>query len=347
MTSVFSSIAGSVGRYLTDYRSVRQKIGLRWWLEIILIAVFYIFYSLIRNSFGSGNVGWQEAFENAEDIIAAERFLGLYQELRIQEWFIDWEIFIRFWNVFYGFFHFAATGIVLIWLFFRFPRDFARWRTIGLFTTGLGLIGFSLYPLMPPRLLGASIAEFGAGMPDVYTFVDTVKEFGGLWDYNSGAFRSISNQYAAMPSLHFAWASWCAVVLYPKMRHNYSKALVVLYPVATLFSIVVTANHFWLDAVGGLGALLIGYIAGTYLHKYWDKIASRLPASREDSQAEGDAVSVGDGVSALGAKPETFSMAGEPAELATGLSSADPTDPNLVSSRGETTMLAKGLNCVT
>jgi len=277
MAPLFSRASGAVSRYLTDYQSIRRRFGLRWWLEILVIAVFYSFYALIRNYFGSGRVGWEVAFENAEAVIEIERFFGLYQELRIQEWFIDWEIFIRFWNMFYGLFHFAVTGIVLIWLYVRYPADFARWRTIGLITTGLGLVGYALFPLMPPRLLGASIAEYGAGMPDIYTYVDTVKEFGGLWRYDSGAFQNVSNQYAAMPSLHFAWASWCTAVLYPRMRYGLTKTLVVLYPFATLFSIVVTANHFWLDAAGGVGALLIGYFLGTYLHRRWAKLREKPP----------------------------------------------------------------------
>ena len=70
--------------------------------------------------------------------------------------------------------------------------------------------------------------------------------------------ETISNQYAAMPSLHIAWAIWCTVALYPVLRRRWSRVLIVAYPVATMFAIVVTANHFWLDAVGGVIALGVG-----------------------------------------------------------------------------------------
>ena len=281
-SAVVRKPAAAVRDYFTDYRAVRKQMGLRWWAEILVIVIFYFVYSLIRNQFGSDSVSWQEAFDNAEIVIAIERFFGLFQEHRIQDLFLDWEWFIRFWNVFYGFFHFAITTAVLVWLYVRFPKDFPRWRTIGLITTGLGLIGYALFPLMPPRLLGAPIAEFGANM-DPYGFVDTVKELGGLWSYNSGTFSRISNQYAAMPSLHFAWAGWCTLILYPRMKHAATKVLAAAYPVAVLFAIVVTANHYWLDAVGGLGALAIGYFAGDRLHSKWKLVFDRRKRQAEVS----------------------------------------------------------------
>jgi membrane-associated phospholipid phosphatase len=63
--------------------------------------------------------------------------------------------------------------------------------------------------------------------------------------------QKISNQYAAMPSLHFAWAVWCTCVLYPACRRRWTRALAVAHPIATVFAVVVTANHYLLDVVGG------------------------------------------------------------------------------------------------
>jgi hypothetical protein len=121
------------------------------------------------------------------------------------------------------------------------------WRNALAMTTAVALIGFAFYPLMPPRLLPAS-----------YGFVDTLKVFGSLWSFDSGTMHKISNQYAAMPSLHFAWATWSTVVLAPMVKRNWAKALVFAYPAATLFAIVVTANHYFLDAVAGAAIFGIG-----------------------------------------------------------------------------------------
>lgn len=291
-----SKSVAAVRGYFTESSSLRKKLSLHWWAEILVIVVFYSIYTLIRNQFGSDTVTQgaevlagvaKDAYENAKDVIAVERFLGLFQEHRIQDLFLDWTWFISFWNVFYGFFHFAITTVVLVWLYVRFPKDFARWRTIGLITTALGLIGYALFPLMPPRLLGAPIAELGANM-DPYGFLDTVKDerFWKLWSYNSGTFQSISNQYAAMPSLHFAWAGWCTMILYPRMRRTATKTLAAIYPVAVLFAIVVTANHYWLDAVGGLGALAIGYAIGDKLHHKWRQLRSKQAETANAEFAE-------------------------------------------------------------
>ena len=143
-----------------------------------------------------------------------------------------------------------VTAFALIWLFRRNPARYPLWRNTLACTTALALIGFAFFPLMPPRL-----------MPE-YGFVDTLKEIGGLWSFDSGTMQKISNQYAAMPSLHFGWSSWSAFVLYPMVQRRWLKVLVAVYPFLTLFAIVVTANHWWIDAAGGALVLGVGYVLG-------------------------------------------------------------------------------------
>ena len=82
-------------------------------------------------------------------------------------------------------------------------------------------------------------------------FVDTLDTIGGLWSYHSSAAKAIANPFAAMPSLHFGWALWCGTLLWSFARNPFVRALSVIYPAMTLLAIVVTANHYCLDAVGG------------------------------------------------------------------------------------------------
>jgi membrane-associated phospholipid phosphatase len=179
--------------------------------------------------------------------------------------------------------------------------------------TGLAIIGFALFPLMPPRLLDApcpgtikTIAE-GATIVDgvvvpkatfggeciptklrnyngatSFGFVDTLKDFGGPWDFDSGGIAKRSNQYAAMPSLHIGWASWCAFGIWPLARRKWVRAAVLLYPALTLFCIIVTGNHYWLDGLGGLVALGGGFILGGAIHR-WNQ--RRLDAKFEELRA--------------------------------------------------------------
>jgi hypothetical protein len=259
---------------------------LRWWKEFVLVALFYSVYSLTRNQFGSARVDAGEpplqAYHNALRVIRLERWMGLFVEPQIQAAFLGWQWFIRAWNVYYGTLHFVVTIVAFIWLFIRNPGRFTRYRNVLAFTTALAIIGFSLFPLMPPRLLDegptyggrqwAVIDEAGRVLavgPDIdgvfrppFGFVDTLAVYGGLWSFDSGTMKEISNQYAAMPSLHTAWAVWSAMVMWLLVRRRWARALVVLYPVATVFCIIVTGNHFWLDGVGGLVCLAVGYALG-------------------------------------------------------------------------------------
>jgi PAP2 superfamily len=229
---------------------------LRWWKEALTIAAFYGVYSFIRNQFGSEAVSPEHAFDNAKRIITLERWLGSYHEETIQDWFLDDRWFIQFWNLFYGSFHFVVTAFGIVFLYRWQGHRYVRWRTTLAFTTGLALIGFATFPLMPPRLLPAS-----------YGFVDTLRTYGGLWSFDDSALKAVSNQYAAMPSLHIGWAIWSTCVFLPAVRRPWLRALVISYPLLTTFAIVVTGNHYWIDALGGAVIVGIGYLLGSW----WDR----------------------------------------------------------------------------
>jgi len=228
-----------------------QRGQLRFWREVVYIASFYAVYSLVRNTQGSATVSAAHAMRNALRVIRLEQLLGVYHEQAVQQAFLGNRLFVGFWNFFYGSFHFVVTAFALVLLFRKFPERYRRYRNTLAFTTGLALVGFATFPLMPPRLL-----------PQSYGFVDTLARYGTLWSFDSGAMHKISNQYAAMPSLHFAWSTWSALALVPALRRPWAKALAGVYPLLTLFAIVVTANHYVLDAAGGVAVLAVGALAG-------------------------------------------------------------------------------------
>jgi hypothetical protein len=236
---------------------------LRWWIELAIVLAFYGIYSVVRNVFGSAKVSPDAALENALDVIHLERTIGLFHEQTIQSWFVHWHWFMRSWNIFYGTFHFVVTIGVLVHLFRRHPARYLRFRTVLAVTTATALVGFSMFPLMPPRLLDDCTSAFGGCRP--HGFVDSLAHFGGTWSFDSGTMQSVSNQYAAMPSLHFGWALWCCLALVPVVRSRVAKGLLLAYPWITLFAIVVTANHYWLDAAGGAFVLAAGFVVGRHL----------------------------------------------------------------------------------
>ncbi len=183
-------------------------------------------------------------------------------------------------NVYYGTAHFIVTGGILMWLFLRHPDRYARWRWALACSTLLGLVGFLAFPLMPPRLI---TSEFAMG-----SYEDTLHTIGGLWNFEDGAIAKLSNQYAAMPSLHFAWSLWCCLALWPRLRRPWARGLAVAHPVITLVAIVATANHYWLDALGGAVTLLIGWLGGGVLASWAGSRVGTWSRARPAQPEKGD-----------------------------------------------------------
>ena len=240
------------GRRLSDGATIY------WWAEVLMCALFYLVYSAGRNA----NEGRPSvAFRNAKGLIHLEHVLGIFQEATLERWALHFKPLIIACNYYYGSLHFIVTIGVAIVLFRKWSDDYPRWRnTLGI-STGLALIGFISYPLMPPRLLSTFAPHTH------YGFVDTLAKYPTPWSFDSGAVSKISNQFAAMPSVHCAWALWCACVLVPHLKHPIARAAAVLYPILTVIVIVRTANHYFLDAVGGFATLGIGYVIAHLITK--------------------------------------------------------------------------------
>jgi PAP2 superfamily protein len=238
-TSGLSGLRRS-GRRLSDGST------LYWWAEILMCLLFYVVYSAGRNTNEGNPVA---AYRNARAIIHLEHVLGIFHEETLEQWALHVKPLIIACNYYYGALHFVVTIAVAIVLFRKWSDDYPRWRNTLAISTGLALIGFITCPLMPPRLL-----------PSHYGFVDTLAKYPTLWSFDSGAVNKLSNQYAAMPSVHCAWALWCACVLVPRLRHTWAKVLAACYPVLTVTAIVITANHYVLDAVAGFAVLGIGFV---------------------------------------------------------------------------------------
>ena len=258
---------------------------LKWWRELLIAVGFYLVYSAVRNTFGAGHESRSIAFRHARGVIRVERALGLWFEPRLQHWYLGLPShgFIRGWNIFYGTAHFVVTIGLLVAAFRWAPHRYRFLRTMLAGATALALIGFAAYTLMPPRLLDVD-SLYGAckGMGQGchgYGMVDTIERWGGLWKFGSGGMASVSNQYAAMPSLHFGWSTWCAITTVVIIGRGRLRWLAFLYPAATLFCILVTANHFWLDAFFGGIALSGGWLLATLGSRLEGRLGRRLTTS--------------------------------------------------------------------
>jgi len=233
------------GRRLSDGRV------LYWWVELLAILVFYVVYSAIRNVHG-GALQPPHAFDHAHQIMSLERHLGIYHEQTIQSWALHFRPLILFANYYYGSFHFIVTIFAGVFLYRYFSDDYPRFRNALAIATLLALIGFTLYPLAPPRMFSPP-------------FVDTLLKDPAFWSFDSGGMQKISNQFAAMPSVHIAWSTWCALALGPRLKNRAARIAAWCYPVLTFVVIIITANHYILDAVGGLVVLAVAwFLANTF-----------------------------------------------------------------------------------
>ena len=237
------------GRTLSDGKTIV------WWREILIIAAVNVVYETVRN-LSAGKPS--KAYSNALLIIDWQRNLGIWHEQAMQQFALGFTPLIVFANYFYGSIYIIATLFTLFFLYSKFPDDYPLFRNTLMIGTLCGLIGFALFPLMPPRLLDDTLLH-GANANLWFGFVDTLVEYPTFWSFNDPAMKTISNQFAAMPSLHCGWAFWTFISLLPRMKSWWSKTLVVLYPVLTVYVVVITANHYVLDAVAGFALFTFAY----------------------------------------------------------------------------------------
>ncbi|MBN0044832.1 phosphatase PAP2 family protein [Streptomyces actuosus] len=222
--------------------------------ELLLIRITYSVYAKIRLAAAgdSGSGGRARAEDHGHLILGLERFLHLDVERGANRFVAGTGWLEDFLSFYYESFHFGVPLTILAVLYWRRPVDY-RWARSAIgFATVLALVGFWLFPLAPPRLMP------GLGI------VDTVN---GPQDFSKpdyGTLTELTNQYAAMPSLHFGWSLWCGLVIVILAPRWWMKALGLLHPFFTVSAIIGTGNHWVLDAVGG--AVVVGAGFGlTYL----------------------------------------------------------------------------------
>jgi hypothetical protein len=236
------------GRLATWWHS---RLGYRLFLEIGLMYGVYFVYKLVRFE-ARGNVA--AAFENAQQVVHVERALGIFTEVDVQTWALRSTDLIRWLNRYYLVAHFTASMVCFIWLYARHPAGYAKCRRILIGLTLLALVVHVAYPLAPPRMF----ADLG--------FVDTARIFGPDTYGEGSRFKALANQFAAMPSLHFGWS---VLVAYAAVRFSRSRFrfVAVLHPILTLAAIVLTANHYWLDAIVAFLLLLLLFALDPALSK--------------------------------------------------------------------------------
>jgi len=217
--------------------------------ELAVVALLYLAYSLSRLLVDTGPAA---ALENGFAVLAWEQRLGLDIEHAIVHWVLDVPALSIAAGYLYATLHYTVTPGVLVWLYRSHPRHYLRARRVLAVATVAALIGYWLYPTAPPRLLTGGL------FPDVLAIFSDW----GWWGADASApqgLGALTNEYAAMPSMHVGWAVWSGVAIALLARRPLVRALGIAYPLVITLVVVATANHYLLDAFAG--AAVVGAVA--------------------------------------------------------------------------------------
>ncbi|GAC1600111.1 MAG: phosphatase PAP2 family protein [Acidimicrobiales bacterium] len=217
----------------------------RWWFEVLLIVTFDLAYEHIRNLVSLAPV---EAINHGIDVLRISEWFHIDLDTVFNQMLVEHRWLATIADYDYSLLHLPLTAGVLIWVFWKHRDRYLAIRNVLLLTTALGLIGFWIFPMAPPRLLP------GDG------FVDTVVYFNTWGSVASPKMAAATNQFAAMPSLHCAWALWSGLCIFFLARNRVIRAFGIVYPLWTVFVVLGTANHFVPDSIAGIGCVAISVL---------------------------------------------------------------------------------------
>jgi membrane-associated phospholipid phosphatase len=228
-------------------------------LQLLLFMIVNVIYEVTRG-LSDGDI--VTAFDHGRDLVAAERALGIFNELDVQAFALrhDWALSIANWTYFHT--HFAVTIGFLFWAYLRRTEHYTFLRNTIFIANAFALAGYILYPTAPPRML----TDLG--------FVDTLDRFASV-NHSSGLIGELANPFAAVPSVHTCYALIFGIAGVLLSRRLVFKAIWAAYPFLIVYSIVATANHFWLDAVAGAAVAAVAFL----LARRVERGRPTLPAS--------------------------------------------------------------------
>jgi PAP2 superfamily len=217
-----------------------RRILPRGWLDLLWqLTLWFGFLLAYQVARGIADRNPSKAFENALTVIDVEQRADALFELTFQRWIHSSEFLTTLTSWTYWMSQFTVVGLALLWVYLRRNDAFLRFRNTIMLANVIGLAGYALLPTAPPRFFPG------------HGFVDTLAAHSGV-NHGSGLVELASNPYAAMPSLHAADALIVGVVMAMLVRRRIFKAIWLIWPAWVWFTVMATANHFWLDIVAGI-----------------------------------------------------------------------------------------------
>jgi hypothetical protein len=238
-------------------------------LEGALVGIAFLLYFGVRGAVVDRP---EVAYWHARDVIDAQRWLGIFWEDSLNDWAAGHRLVAQAMNLVYFYLHFPLIIAFGIWLYFFRRGRYTLTRDSFLLSGAIALVIYWLYPVAPPRELPELASQFDPTAPAYISgFLDTMQEYLG-YAYDTQSTRTFVNPYAAMPSLHFGWDLLLGIGIIRAFwgeRWLWVMAPIgVAMPILQLFSITLTANHFFLDALAG-GIVAIAGLALALAVERW------------------------------------------------------------------------------
>jgi len=217
--------------------------------QIALVVAVDTAYSLVR---GMADGQRAVAFAHGQQIIDAERATGTLFEPGLQSFFLQFQWLIDFANQVYMNSQFAVIVGFFLWVYFFHNEAYYFVRNMFMVAMGLALVGYTLFPTAPPRMF----PELG--------FVDTINDFSSV-NHDSGLAKAFINPYAAVPSMHCAFAAMVGISAARLVKSRPVMVFWACWPLLVAWVVIVTGNHYWLDVALGWGVAAVSALVASRL----------------------------------------------------------------------------------
>ena len=224
-----------------------------WWFELAVLGGGYLIYSWVADRAPRG-----AALAHGRSIHDVERALHIDVEHPLNHWWSGGTHPVLVGgNLYYDLMHFIVPVATVLWIYFFRQQVYRRVRRPLVVASLAALAVFWLWPTAPPRLI-----------PELHLY-DTIARVHTLGGGGSHGMTASENPFAALPSLHIAWATWSAYAVWTATRHTLWRFLLALNVVVMAFLVVATGNHWVCDVLAGMAAVALAVLASYAVVALW------------------------------------------------------------------------------
>lgn len=216
--------------------------------ETALVCALFALWQLANRAAHTSTAG---GLAHGRAVWHAERWLRMPSETSLQSLILGHSWLVRAANYYYATAHLTGMVIFLVWLWLRHRDRYPHWRNVVVAFTAVALV-IETIPVAPPRLIGHT------------GLVDTAMVYGqSVYAFVGSSF---ADQYAALPSIHVGWALLIAAAV-SRCSTGWWRAVGAVHALLTVFVVVATANHYWLDAATATAVLVVAVVVVRLLER--------------------------------------------------------------------------------